>query len=355
MAGNSVRRTVYRLGISAFSCVALVSAATASAGEPSRSGRTSALSWVRQPGAEGCIGAPALAAAVEERLRRRVFVPPSDAEVSVEGSIAPVAGKRAFHATFRVADREGRVLGTRELEKPAATCELLADDLAFVVSVLIDPEAALGGAPAPEPAPEPVPAPAPAGPEPLPPPNERPSPETPPRPWRWLAGVDFGGAGGLVPDVGWVVGAGAIVTPPRWPGLRLRGSSFLPSSHPIENGARADVSLVMGELGVCPLELRSAPFGATACLGGLLGELSARGQGFSDSRGTSALLGAASVAIVAELDLGSVLALTLAPSVVVPLSRATLAYDTAAGTRQTFYETGSIAASLSVGVAVGSR
>jgi len=330
-----------------------------------RTGRTSALSWVRLPGAEACIAAPALAAAVEARLGRRVFVPPSDAELSVEGTIAYRPEARKFHASFRVADRDGKVLGSRDVDESATSCDKLGDRLAFVLSVLIDPEAALAPAepptaaandPPPEPAPRasaervtPVQA---GGPPPAPPAPPRP---TPSGTWRWMAAAEFGGSAGLVPDVGWVIAGSVLVTPPRWPGLRAKASSFLPSSRRIEGLALAEIGLVAGELAVCPLEARRAPFGITACLGAFVGQLSARGQGFPDSRGYSTTVGGGVLEAVAELAFTRWLSLTLSPALVVPLSRARLAYDDAASVRRTIFELSAVGGSVALGLAIGSR
>lgn len=329
--------------------------------EPEPTGRTSALSWVRLPGAEGCVGAPKLAAAVEARLGRRVFVPPADAEISVEGTVAYRADTKRFKATFRVADRAGSVLGVRDVEESVTSCDKLDERFAFVLSVLIDPDAALGAPPAageatPLPPPEAAPvAPAPAA---LAKPETPAAPAPPLRPaepWRWLAGVDFGGAAGIVPDVGWVFSGGAIVTPPGWPGLRAKGSSYLPTSRRVEGVARAEIGLVTGEVGICPLQLRRAPFGLTVCLDGMLGELSARGSGFPDSRGYGTLLGGIVLDVVAELAVTRAVVLTLSPALVVPLSRARLAYDDAAGDRHTLFEVAPVGGSIALGLAVGSR
>jgi hypothetical protein len=322
-------------------------ASSASADDPK--GRTSALSWVRLPGAEGCIGAPALASAVETRLRRRVFVPPSDAEVSVEGSVTATSGR--FRATFRVADRNGNVLGTRALDEAATSCGALDDKIAFVVSMLIDPDATL----APEP-PPPEPPPPPLPPVEAPKPVEAPPKPPPPRaPWRWLVGVEFGGSIGLVPDVGWVVSGRALVAPPRWPSLLLEGSSYLPESRRVEGLAKVEIGLVTGALGICPLELRSAPFGIAACVAGMLGNLSAHGEGFNDSKSYSTLLGAAELEAIGELSITSWLTMTLSTALVVPLSRASLAYDDATGARKTLFEIAPVGGSFSAGLAASSR
>lgn len=344
--------------------IALVGAMTAFAGiagaQPvERTGRTSALSWVRLPGADGCIGAPALASAVEARLGRRVFVPPADAEISVEGTVAYRSDTKRYKATFRVADRDGKVLGVRDVEESVTSCDKLDERFAFVLSVLIDPDAALGppaaplAAPSEEPKPPVVTATPPAK-------AEAPAPSVPRRPdpvepWRWLAGVDFGGTAGLVPDVGWVVSGFALITPPHFLGIRAKGSSYLPTSQRIEGVARAEIALVTAQLGVCPLQFRSAPFGLTACADGLLGELSARGSGFPDSRGYGTLLGGLVLDVVGELAVTRSVVLTLSPALVVPLSRARLSYEDAAGQRQTIFEVSPVGGSVALGLAVGSR
>lgn len=331
--------------------------------EVARKGRTSALSWVRLAGAERCIAAPALAAAVEARLGRRVFVPPSDAEISVEATVAYRADAKRFRATFKVTDREGAVLGTREVDEPVASCTDLDDRFAFVLSMLIDPEAALAPAakpaeappPAPVPAPAPAPAPTPASAPPDAPPPTPAPPAAPAPPWRWLVGAEFGGAAGLVPDVGWVLGGSVLVTPPRWPGFRAKAASFLPTSRRIEGVALAEIGLVTGELGICPLDARRAPFGVTLCLSGVIGQLSARGQGFPDSRGYSTTVGGLALDAVGELAFTPWLALTVSPALLVPLSRARLAYDDAAGVRQTIFEVAPVGGSVALGLGFGAR
>jgi hypothetical protein len=343
----------------AFALVVMLAPLTAAA-EPAPAGRTSALSWVRLPGAEGCIGAPALASRVEARLGRRVFVPPADAEISIEGTVAYRADTKRFKAAFRVADRTGTLLGMREVEESVTSCDKLDERFAFVLSVLIDPDAALAPtpsmsaettapsvaavapAPAPEPAAEPALTPAPAR-----------APR--PAPWRWLVGADFGAAAGVVPDVGFVLSGNALLTPPHWPSFHAKGSSYLPASRRIEGNASAEISVVTGELGICPLELRSPPFGIVVCLDGLLGQVSGRGNGFAESRLLTTLLGGIALQAIAELAVSRSLALTLSPSLVVPLTRARLAYDDAAGDRHTIFEVAPVGGSLALGIAVGSR
>ncbi|MBW2461732.1 MAG: hypothetical protein JRH11_08800 [Deltaproteobacteria bacterium] len=108
--------------------------------QTSTASRTSSLSWVRLPGAEDCATAPELARAVEARLGREVFVAPRNAELSVEGRVAPGDGG-GFTATFAVATAGGEVLGQRELGTESEDCSELTATVAFVVAVMIDPDA----------------------------------------------------------------------------------------------------------------------------------------------------------------------------------------------------------------------
>ncbi|RLB57111.1 MAG: hypothetical protein DRJ42_01400 [Deltaproteobacteria bacterium] len=120
--------------------------------QASTASRTSSLSWVRLPGAEDCATAPELARAVEARLGREVFVAPRNAELSVEGRVAPGDGG-GFTATFAVATAGGEVLGERELGTESEDCSELTATVAFVVAVMIDPDAEERDAPEPDTAP----------------------------------------------------------------------------------------------------------------------------------------------------------------------------------------------------------
>jgi hypothetical protein len=117
---------------------------------------TSSLSWVRLPGAEGCLSAADLGGRVEEKLGRAALVSASAAERSVEARAERLPSGR-FRVIVTGSRRDGTTLGSRELE--GATCKGLEDGLVLVIALMIDPDAF--AAPRPEPvAPvPPVPAP----------------------------------------------------------------------------------------------------------------------------------------------------------------------------------------------------
>jgi hypothetical protein len=110
----------------------------------------SSLSWVREPGAESCIAAPELGARIE-RLVGPVLVAPPLAQVSVEGHVARHG--RRYEARVVVSDARGAVLGERDVQGADAApgrepdCRALDDQLAFVIAVAIDPNAALAELP----------------------------------------------------------------------------------------------------------------------------------------------------------------------------------------------------------------
>lgn len=247
--------------------------------------RTSTLGWDRLPGADGCIATQALARAVEGRLGRKVFVSPAEADVSVEGRAEKKA--QGFSATIVLRDSEGKVLGTRSLEKSGASCDALTESLVLVVAVMIDPDAALSPAPAPSPAPTPSPAP--------PPPAETrvetiyvpvpvpvPAPEKPKRAEKPAIVFDasFGArlTAGTVPGPGLGLTAVGVLVPRGFIGLLGRATYVVPSAEPVLS---AEVAFSHATLtgGLCPLAHVFGPALLTACAEGEVGLLFARPSG----------------------------------------------------------------------------
>jgi hypothetical protein len=112
-----------------------------------RAEATTALSWVRQPGAEPCIAAAELAQRVE-RLIGPVLTSASRARLSIEGRIAPRVAMPGFAVVIVTSEPDGRILGQRELSSAESDCHLLDERLAFVIAIAIDPDAALAELPA---------------------------------------------------------------------------------------------------------------------------------------------------------------------------------------------------------------
>jgi len=83
-----------------------------------------------------------LAVRVEKRLGRSVFVSSAAAEFAVEGYIRP--GKDGgWTAQLLVTNREGEILGSRELNSDRTNCSSIDDALALVIAVTLYPHAGL--------------------------------------------------------------------------------------------------------------------------------------------------------------------------------------------------------------------
>jgi hypothetical protein len=246
--------------------------------------RTSQLSWVREPGAEACLDARALARAVEERLGRPAIAPPAAGDIAIEGRVERRDAPPSWHAVLSVFDGEGRRIGMRELSTDKPDCHALDEDLGLVVSLLIDPDAALSppraAPPPPTPAPPaplrsvhppPICPPPPGPPPPDPPPPPKPAP--PKRPWRFALEGGFAFGVGMLPTIP----GGAFVVrlrtaPPVGPSFELGGSVWLPS-HASVGASTATFSLAYGSLSVCPLDLEAKGNTISACAGARAGSL----------------------------------------------------------------------------------
>jgi hypothetical protein len=327
-----------------------------------RSGRTSSLSWIRLDGAESCVATQRLAQAVEERLARPVFVSASQADVSVEGHIERGTGKSAgtWQAWVSVRDAKGTLLGTRHLESTDPSCDALSPELAFVVAVMIDPDAATRSpAPAP-PAPPENPAP--------PPPASDVVPAGPPRvvvihdvvpapevkePWHFEVGAGPALVYGLLPGAGVGVTLAAAVEPPGFWAVRMSGTTYLDDSVVVTQAARAVFSLTYGELALCPIRRVFGRVRALACAGAQVGALRTTGTGFPVSRGASEsyevnLAAEAEISVVLLKPLVAMAGLTL----IVPTVREVLTYTQANSTTPEVFRTSAVAGVGQVGLGV---
>lgn len=248
--------------------------------------RTSTLGWDRLPGADTCVATQPLARAVETRLGRKVFVSPAEADVSVEGRIEKKG--QGFSATIVIRDGEGKLLGTRSLEKNDASCTNLTDSLVLVIAVMIDPDAAMAPAPpVPPDPPPPNPPPAPAQPPitrvetvyvPVPGPPV-PVKEKPQKPILMFDGAVSGRVTvGTVPDPGLGLSLVGVLVPRGFIGILGRASFVFPRTAP---ALGAEIAFSHGTLGggLCPLAHTFGRVFLSACGEGEIGLLLARPSG----------------------------------------------------------------------------
>lgn len=327
----------------------LAHAAAARAGEPPK---PSSLSWVRLEGAESCIATQALARAVETRLGHAVFVSPSEAELSVEGSVGPVLGPVKWRASVVLRGRDGAMMGTRTIESAEAGCGTLDDKLALAIAIMIDPEGALTKHDPPPPPPPPkvvehtvyVPVPVPA---PVPAP-------APPRPtWHLEPQAGVGLYLGFTPQIGFgVFGAANVATPIPYVAFRVAGHFVVPNGIAVGAG-RAEAWAALGSASYCPLFGEAGRVSSYLCVGGSAGLFHASGEGMPSTRSGSLPLlaavvdGSASVRLVGPLTAGA------NASLGVSILRGRVAYTDASGAETEVYATGLL--SFSGGLFLGLR
>lgn len=93
-----------------------------------------ALSWRSEPGAAACVTEAALREAVEKKLRRNPFTTRDRADIAIEGEERSSGGR--FRARVKQTDRNGVVLGSRELD--LESCARLFRATTIVVALFID-------------------------------------------------------------------------------------------------------------------------------------------------------------------------------------------------------------------------
>ncbi|XXT16464.1 hypothetical protein WME94_40150 [Sorangium sp. So ce429] len=273
----------------------LVAAALVAAARPARASsgeQTASLSWVRLAGAEACVGARALAQAVEARLGRAALVSAARADLTIEGRIEP-GGSGGWRAVIAIADAGGAVLGTREIATASPRCGGIDSELALAIALMIDPSATLSAS-APPPSASPAPAPPPpASPAPVatPPPQvivQRilipvpPPAPPPPEPWRVEVGAGPLFGLGLLPSPGVAAVIRARLAPPRFLSVEVGGAVWAP--HETTTGAfTTRFSWGEGFVSACPVSIGGATR-LSACAGARLGALRVNGVGFGVDR-----------------------------------------------------------------------
>ncbi len=241
--------------------------------------KTASLSWSRLEGAKDCIGTHQLAAKVESMAGRAILVSAAQAELSVEGRVQPQAAG-GWRALIVISDRQGKILGERELNEAGASCRKLDDPVALAIVLMIDPDATL----------EPPDKGKPKSDKPkviikekpiYVPVVVQPPPVTPEEPWRVAlqAGPVFGV--GLLPNVGLGMQVGVSIEPPWFWAVEGSAAAYLPREESL-GGANGDFQLAYVELGICPLSHRFSGFVLSVCAGVQLGRLWADG---SDNNG----------------------------------------------------------------------
>ncbi len=264
----------------------------------------SSISWQRAPGAESCIDELELRRRVELRVGRPLD-DEARAESMVRGIIAPEPGTHTWVVRLTVVtpDHPG---GTREIRESATECRQLDATLVLAISLMIDPEAALGESEPPPVGPESSPAPM-GPPVPMPVPVSapqrvhRPSAQQRPKPFQptvpagvWHLGVRSGPVFGVgtLPEPGLGMEAQVFLEPPsRWRFL-LGGQSWREQKTETESSRGSWLDLWRVTALACPPLLGPRPGLSFFFCGGVeTGPLTARGFGLDNKREESVLTG----------------------------------------------------------------
>jgi hypothetical protein len=274
-------------------CASAIGSAVDARGDAPSSAKTASLSWLRGSGAEQCPTTQALAAAIEEKLGKAVFVPPANADLSVEGQVQ--AKKKELVASIVIRDRKGDKIGVREFHSPDLSCSELGNVLPLAIALMIDPDAEerkpaeAKAAPTPEPKAPPEPELATLAPLPK-------QPEMKPVATSTLtaeSNVSAAIAVGALPSPAFGLVVNGFLTPAGW-GVGLIGGvvGFLPER--VQFDAARSMRLVTGWLygGVCPLGFLRKAFHLWGCIEGDLGILHATTQsGLAEGSKTSPFIG----------------------------------------------------------------
>lgn len=312
-----------------------VAAAADAALEPST------LRWVRAPGAEACPDEIEITRAVERRLGRAAFVPPDQAQLSLETIIEPVP-TGGFRARITLV-RGTAVVGQRELESAEQSCAALTEKVALALALTIDPEASLSDSPAEQPAsePEPLPPPLPPPPPPPPPPPVTAPPQPSPKPEHAAVQGDLEAAAsvvtGIVPQLspGFLVRGRAMLWDLPFAG-ELQAAYFPDKALEAAPGKGAEFALLYAGVGLCSRPPRASTLAVSACIGADFGYVVGEGFGFDYNPGFQSplfMLGARGRLWFRPLP---GLAFILGPDLSVPLVRDRFQTRSPAGTADLF-------------------
>ncbi len=341
---SCTRRPVARPRTCVWRCGLAIGTSALLLGAPARAEDrhvSASLAWARADGAEACIAAPELARAIESRLGYAVFGSPASADVTVEGSVAPLGKGAGFRASFRVLDAKGEVLGSRQVEIHEASCRSMDERAALVGSILVDDVEQAKKRVEPSPAPTTPSPPPPAQPPPPVPnaPNEKPNAPAPaPSSWRFSADAGLGLLVGVAPGPALGFAATVTVSPPRFGAFYLGAGLFPSTSTSTGRGSSAEVlaDAQFGTVGFCPLVEEGKRLEGLLCGGVLIGGLRAQGSGFDDSYGDRAVVVSALVNARGSLRLVGPLAATLGVGATFGLVRAEVTYREPDGVREAF-------------------
>jgi hypothetical protein len=230
------------------------------------------LEWIRDVGAESCVGKAELDELLAQALGGRAG-PSALGRSSIEGLVSRGRAPQTWRARVRIISAEGKILGQREFSTSEDACSAITPSVLLVLLILIDPEAAERGVPSEllrSIQPRPVPT------RQATTPSVEPHAESDPRRrLSWLLHVEPVASVGLLsePALG-LTGGVSLVTRDGWQ-LALSGGyagktkiGLEPNAYVI--GGNVLVSGLLVDLSVCPSLAERFGLRLSACLGATL-------------------------------------------------------------------------------------
>lgn len=274
--------------------VALVLAASLGAvhARAQGSGATAELEWITESPSD-CITRERFEQRTADEAGRPVFID-AGADVTISIVLIRVYDPDGWHASVTARTADGRVIGTRELTNAGDSCAL-ADKLALIVALMVDP--GLGTTPASPSEPEP-----PAEEErpprhghvetsPVVPVDEGPVYVAPslqqPKPIPTHVEFDGYGLGGLgmLPHLALGAELGVAVHPPWFWAIRVSATGFAEQTESVDVG-RARFRMLFGTLALCPHDEIEGHIWSRVCAGVGAGPFWVQSAGLAPSRET---------------------------------------------------------------------
>ncbi len=313
-----------------------------------------------------------LAERVEQRAGRVLFVPPTQAELFVDGYVA--RAPRGYSVQLAVSKRDGEVLGERTLEIEGERCDAIDAAITLVIAVTLYPrsslvatgipfdqataaslEALFGDEPT-DPDPQSLPTPVIGAPPAVSRAQSQPARTSAsfdlPRSASWSFGVDAAAGAGLggLPDLSTLLALHLrAVAPELWP-IELELQRWLSSTAELAGGAGAvDFELLAAALSACPWIVLVPD--ARLCLGAQVGLLSAtpRGLAVSASRSRDATIDA-TVGLVYRPRLAGALHLRVELVAAVPLIQHSFVFEALDGTPTTAFSSAPVSGRAELGL-----
>ncbi len=281
-----------------------------------------AIDWTAT---DGCRDADALRAAVAGHVATNRVVA-SGADVTIHGSSGRGSDGR-WRASIRVEGHGATELGRRQLSEPGADCSRLDQTLVVVLAMMVDSSMV-----------EPPPPPAGDGEQPR---VVHAAPPARPHP-RWAVAALAMTEVGRLP--GTAIGAELVVTPPG--PVELMANAWTEQEVALDRSRGSRFRQLAAAARVCPLRWRVL----SACAGGQLGAIWARGYGFADNRDQRKLVADARIAVRLTLPLAGRWRLQAGAGAWIALIRPRFLYQNQAGETLELYRPAAVAGIAQLGL-----